>query len=522
MLKKGGIFLCLSLCSVLAFAQDNTAEMFRTDNPNLINLGEVKTYSGAPVVYIQGVQPPEKANNAMEALQLKFFGTKNISDVTKDTLQLTETAPETSSENQIQNLTFETPFHKAVQAAFVHHISSFIAIVHVVNQNKIVVNENITVVNTDQDLFWVREIPLVPGANASITRYIQNGQPLAVNTSPQTDALTLTAPIPLDVGSNQIALTYQIENPLQKEGLDLDLTGTSLGWPIAQFKAVFFFPLPQTLQAGKLVFGTNQLDIPNIYTQQTDAEAKSAAFQINRIVPPNASIHAQLQLDSAKLPNEQGQSVSSTALWSGLILLIVYWIAFVLWDKYFPKKTRLAQIKQPQNPMLFSTQTGIKLTDNVWNELADFYTGINQSTEDLKKQQSKWKHHYLFEKFKANTQNFFLLTFELMIGTILLLAGIWGTIFYIAQQITLSAILSSLLLALLAWVLLYIFILKPTQQAFWHKRLTMLFSDAVLSGLTVQQIDQIYPLFILTQQGEKWREKLVQINPKSAQNAHLL
>ena len=80
---KGGVFLTILLNIGLALAQDVTADMFRTDNPNLMNLNEPKEYTGAPLVYIEGVKAPEKANNDMEALQLKLFGTKDIQAATK-------------------------------------------------------------------------------------------------------------------------------------------------------------------------------------------------------------------------------------------------------------------------------------------------------------------------------------------------------------------------------------------------------------------------------------------------------
>ena len=107
MFKKGGVFLSILLCATMVFAQDKTAEMFRTDNPNLMNLNEAKEYTGSPLVYIQGVKAPETASNDMEELQLKLFGTKDVRSATKDTLTLSDAAIKVP-ENQEQNLTFQT------------------------------------------------------------------------------------------------------------------------------------------------------------------------------------------------------------------------------------------------------------------------------------------------------------------------------------------------------------------------------------------------------------------------------
>ena len=520
MLKKGGILLSLLLCTTLALAQDKTADLFRHDNPNLMNLGEAKEYTGEPLVYIEGVQAPEVAHNDMEALQLKLFGTKNVQEVTKDSLELSkESMP--APTNQIQNYSFQNPFRQKEQAAFIHHIPNFATIIHVQERNKLVVNEYITVMNTDKDLIWTRKIPLPSTATATITDYIQNGKHFAVNMAPKTDLLTFESPQPLELGPNQITLTYQIENPLTNNQLDLDITGTDLAWPIAQFQTLVLLPAPKTLQASKLTFGTNQLEIPDIYTQRTDNNA-NIYFQINRIVPPNASIQARLQLDLNQLPNGRTTSSSTLIMGGGLILLILYWLSFAWWNKHFTKQIPLSKMRRPKNPNLFAVQTGFPLTDDSWRKLCAFEAQNQKEAATLLKRYAGWQKHPVAEKTKATIQNFFLLTLEVIIGTTLLLIGMMIALYYLDQSAANWILWAYLGLSFGALLLLYFLALKSAQKTMWQKRLAQLSSEVVLAGLTTQQIRQIYPLFILSQQQDEWRQKLVRTNPKAVQNAHLL
>ena len=121
MLKKGGIFLCLLLCTTLAFAEDNIDKLFHHDNPNLINLNEAKEYDNEPLVYIEGVKAPEKANNDIEELQLKLFGTKNVKEATKNTLELSPSQLPAAPENQVRDFVFQSPFNQTIRSAFIPH-----------------------------------------------------------------------------------------------------------------------------------------------------------------------------------------------------------------------------------------------------------------------------------------------------------------------------------------------------------------------------------------------------------------
>ena len=520
MFKKGGIFLGVLLCMTSALAQDKIAEMFRHDNPNLMNLNEPKEYTGEALVHIEGVKAPEKANNEMEALQLEVFGTKDIQKVTKNTLELSSDLPQ-APVNQLETFTFQNPFHQPIEAVFVHHIPSFMVVVQVLDQNTIRVSENVTVMNTDKDLVWSRQIPLPVAARATITEYSQNDQHFNVKLPAQKGALSFTAPQPMLLGPNQISLTYQIEKPFDGNQLNLEITGLDLAWPIEQFKTLFLFPTAQTLQEGKLTFGANRLEIPNIYRQQTDANSPSTYFHIQRVVPPKASIQANLKLDLSQIPEAQTISWKTIILYLGVFLVLLYWLAFAWWTKHFAKKLAVSKIRRPKNILLFSTQTGRSVTEDAWQELLDFSSVVNEPVSAIISQHERWKKHPHWEELKAGLKNFILSTTEVIIGTALLVAGIIGAIFYSEQNVSMPLVWGLSSSAFVGCVLLYFIVLKKIQQDIWQRRLAQLSVNSVLAGLTLQQIKQIYPLFVLVGQNDSWRKKLNQVNPVSIHKAHL-
>lgn len=520
MFKKGGVLLALLLCTLPVLAQDKLEELFRPDNPNLINLNEPAEFKGQPLVYIEGVKAPEKATNDMEELQLKMFGTKKVLDATRDDLAFSDTSPSEPS-NQIQNYTFQTPFHQTIQAAFIHHISRFMVIAQILDQNQIVVREYITVMNTDENLVWTRQIPLAEMTQAVITNYVQNDQVYKINETPQTGTLTFSAPQPLALGPNQISLTYYLNNPNPSSKLDLEITGAQLAWPIEKFQMMLLFPNNQVLQESKLTFGSNRMDIPEIYTQQADVHS-NLYMQIHRIVPPNASIQANLVLDMTKLPEATTSDTNNELLFLGVTLLILYWAAYAGWTKYFAKPQHPANIKCPKNLILFIIQMSKLPTEKIWHDLFAFHQDNQISADKIKKQYQHWLQHPDKEEKKAKIQNICLLSYEVILGTILLLTGIIGISFYLDQPFTRPIIWSLAVISILVCILLYLFILKPSQKRKWYKQLSLLSNPSVISGLSTQQICQIYPLFVLAGQGEQWRVLLNQINPKAAQQVHLM
>lgn len=518
MFKKGGFFLGVLLCTTIVFAQDQTAELFRHDNPNLINLNEPAEYRGQPLVYIEGVKAPEKANNDFEELQLKLFGTKDVKSVTKNTLELSKNLPDEPT-NQIENFTFQTPFHQTVQAAFIRHIPAFISIIQVLDQKNIIISEHITLMNTEEDKFWTRNLPLSHNTSAQLLGYIQNGQTYSIPEELQEDTLSFKASEPLQMGPNQLIFKYRIQNAIQQNFLDMDLTGTDIGWPIAQFKALVLFSTPQHFLENKLVFGTNKLDIPDIYTQTIDSESNTS-FMINRIVPPNASIQLHIQLNQNDLPLSTSTNIYLIPL-LGSLLLLLYWILFGWYEKYRAHKHNISKIKLPRSILLLAYQMDQILNEKKWQKIFEFSTKNKLDIDTLQKQKEQSEKYPQKTKITTALTTFISEMIEPIIGTSIFVISILFGLYFMENFYSNFVLILLILFSLIGLLFLYILVLKNIKKIYWQKKLIQLFQPKSLSGLTLQQVKQIYPMIILANKQEEWHVQLMQINPKLAQEIHL-
>ncbi len=517
MLKKGGVFLSILFCATLVMAQDKTAEMFRIDNPNLMNLNESKEYTGEPLVYIQGVKAPEQATNDIEELQLKLFGTKNVREATKDTLTLSETSSNII-ENTVQNLVFKSPFNQEIQSGFIPHIANFMTMIHILNRNQLTVSENVVLVNTKENEHWTRAIALPQNATAIITNYFQNGKWYPVISTAQENTLHFTSPEPLQLGPNHIVFKYNIENPFYNNQFNFQFVNATSTWPIEKFDALISFPTPVTIEDSKLLFGTNKMEIPQIYTQQSDKDA-NVAISINRIIPPKAAIQLQMDFPTSVLPAKENLHTATFMSWILVMILGLYWLIFGWWEKQRLHRSPLPKIKYPHTISALAYQMGTSLTENKWQQLIDF--GKQNSwplAKLLNEQNSMTKHSTLF---KTKIVTFFSLMLEPMIGTMILI--LLGLISFslIEKSISSKVIIMLITYGILGLILLYLTALKPTRKMYWQKKLQQLSLPTILTGLTSTQVRQIYPLFILTQKNEDWRKELIKTNPKVAQETHL-
>ena len=519
MLKKGGVVLGLLLCIMPAFAQDKTAELFRIDNPNLMNLGETKTYTGAPLVYIEGIKAPEVAHNDMEALQLKLFGTKNVREATKDTQELSDvTIPPTANQDQL--LVFQNPFNQTIRSAFIPHVANFMTLIQILNQNQLMVSEHVVLVNTKENENWKRVILLPPQANAQITGYLQNDQNYPVSSAPHINALTFTSPVPLQQGVNHLVFKYKIENPFFHNLFRLQLVDQSSLWPIESFKTFVSFPTPLAINESKLLFGKNKLDIPDIYTQQSDAQA-NVTIAINRIIPPEASIELQMQFDVSSLPAKE-KLHTGNFIWGMLaVLLTCYWLVFGWWERCRLHRPILPKIKYPKTLAVLAYQMGTQLNPLKWQQLIDFGRKNVWPLAKLLKEQDASKNAPKRTNFKVKLATFVSLMHESVLGTIILFTLTLVALSLAQEQINYYILMGMILFCVIGLCLLYTTTMKPLRKTYWQKKLNQLAQPTILTGLTMMQVRQIYPLFILVQKNEEWRKKLIKTNPKVAQETHL-
>ena len=522
MLKKGGIFLGILLSLTAVFAQDKTEELFRhNNNPHLLNLGEAKAAKkGETLVYIEGVRAPETAHNDIEALQLELFGTKNIKEATKNTLELSKDtlAP---PPNQIHDFVMQTPFHGFIQTGFIRHIPSFVITVQILNQKQLLISEDVSVMNTDKNEYWTREIPLPEGSTAQLISYTQNGKVESLESiKPIQNTLSFKASQPLLSGPNQLNLTYQLDNPFNGDKLNLDLTGLDFTWPIEKFSTLVMYPTPLEFKENRLLFGANQLDISNIYTKKVDPS--NTAFSIQRIIPPHGSIHVSMQFDPNQLPLPEPKQLLSRTFILGLVLLILYLVFFAYSERRQAHHLKPKKLKGIPNILTLAKQMEANLTTKTWALLSTFCEHNAWAVSEMAAMQDIWTKDTRKDRIKLSIRNFFALTLEPIIGVMILIVGI--ELIEILIEQTFSPVLCALLIigSLLGISLLYLVVLKPARKHYWEKSLIHFAQPQILIGLTKQQVCQIYPLFILSHKHEEWQQALIHTNPKLAKTVHLM
>ncbi len=516
MFKRGSLFLAILLCAAVTLAQDKTADMFKTNNPNLMNLNEPKEYNGGSLVYIEGVKAPEVANNDMDALKLKLFGTKNVREATKDTLKFENTT--SVPQNQIHSFTFQTPLHQTVQAGFIRHIPDFLSVIHIIDQEQLTVTENITLMNTEEEVFFERTMPMTATAEAELVSFIQNGQQLPVNNQARSNQLNFKSTIPLQLGPNQLTLTYNIFNPFQGNTLFLPLTGLDIGWAIERFKTRVLFPNTVSVSESKLVYGANNLEIEDIYRQTTDGQ--NLSFVIDRIVPPNGSVQLDLTLDKSALPLPENAHITLWILVLSFGLYLLYWLGFGWWENRTLKGNRLPKIKYPTDILVLATQMQAQFNTKKWQELIEFGKKNNWPTDKLVHQQKQSTTKESLRK--TELKSFWNIASETVWGTALLLAGTFITLLNVEEKFPCLGFAILTAGAFLGVLGLYHFALKKGRHLFWQKKLRQLLTLTVLAGLTQNQVRQIYPLFILTGNATQFKEALMKQNPKMAKQTHLI
>ncbi len=512
---KKVLFLALILCTTAVYAQDRIAEMFRPDNPNLMNLNEPKKYEGEPLVYIEGVKAPEQATNDLEELQLAVFGTKDIQSKTRNSL----TFPPIKRKNTLKpNITIQTPFHQTVQAGLMRHIPDFFVTVNVLNDSQITVTEQASIVSVIEGETWSRNIPLLDGVDFQITSYAQNGEEIPVEMGKEGN-LFFRSSIPLKLGLNHVLLKYTLSNAIQNNILKLDITGSDFNWPIERADMMVYFPSQVQFIQNKLLFGTNEMEVPQTYDVQTD-DRGNTLYHFTRILPPLASIRIYMELKDAMLPPESfwvkfWNNTNLLLMTSISVILVLYWILYAVWTKRQARKDKMPKIKNSTNWLTVAYQMKVALTTDILAALKAFLQQHNMPVkipQRLLKEQNKKIAFPLMTKIK----NVIHWVGELFIGSLLLL-GIYVFISqYLEISINLYFICFWIIAMLVVLALFYHGLFRPYAQHRWQKCVQKFSTDEAIIGLTKTQAKLVYPLMILTNTANQWLSRFQRLNPKEA------
>jgi len=516
MLKKV-LFLALVLCIRPIFAQDLTAEMFQSDNPNLMNLGEAKEYNGSPLVYIDGVKAPEQATNSLEELQLEFFGTKDIQSKTHNSLNF---QPIKREQGLKPNITIETPFHQTVTAGLMRHIPDFLTIIQVLNNSQIIVTEQVSIISVRENEIWTRDIPLPNGVDFQVTSYIQNGQTVPVKLT-EKGKLAFQSPVPLNLGLNHILLEYTISDVIQNKVLKLDLTGTQLDWPIERMNAMILFPNKVQFIQNKLLFGTNEMEVPQAYTTQLD-ERGNTFYHFSKIIPPLASIRIYVELENALLASDDfgtkfWRNTSLLLMTAMSVIMLLYWFLYALWTRRQLHQYKIPRLTKSTNWLFVAHQLRLKLTVNILNKLEIFLIQHNLPVKIPRRLfKSKKKNQYLSYPLMIRIKSLLRWVGELAIGSLLLIGLYVALARYLEVGVNPYFVAAWLIATILVLTFFYHYYFQSYAKLLWQKCIQKFSTKEAMIGLTRFQAKLVYPLMILIGSESQWLSEFESLNPKEA------
>ena len=147
-------FLILGLFISTAVLATDYTKLMQNNSPYLINLGENVPVDGSPLIYIEG----KRAMNRIKAPRLELDNKMTLSVPIQQEL----------------NFSFQTPFHRPVQAGMIDHVSDLVTIVQPINPETVMITEDLIQLNTKENKKFARTITLQENADFELILFTQN------------------------------------------------------------------------------------------------------------------------------------------------------------------------------------------------------------------------------------------------------------------------------------------------------------------------------------------------------------
>lgn len=451
-------------------------------------------YDGQPVMYIEGQEDVDKAA-AFEPVPFTFGGEIDI----------------------------KTPFGQKTTAAFVPQTTDFNTIVKILGNGDVVVEERLQLMNTDKKTIFNRTWPQIPGASFTLTNAQKDGKPVNLTFKQEQGTWAIEDKTPLSTGVHNYAITYLLKNALAHaqdiENLKLSLTG--MGWPlpVERFSGVVLFPSKTTLTKQELLFGKNELVIPEAAVIQADRQG-NMLYKLNRPLPALAEVTLDVgfqanALIKPSITDTIFEQMNHTLFWLCLLSLVIYAAATLAYLKY--KKTK-AVLKELSGYNLVSLHfIATHKTDTAFlKQLAAFYTyqkkrhtGLNTLIK-IKKHLPKIGNGILKIYIWTNILRKYLLTMGVMIAIVTIQAANLG--------LTLSNLSVGILMGAAAALIIIIYIKgeKPyiVREIWAFERLTD--NKNIGFGLSVTSLQalfiQFYPYTLAMGHEKDWINSLKPYN----------
>lgn len=513
-MKLGQIIIYVLLAimsSNIVLAQVMTPNvLFNPNNPKIVGKTTNITYQGTPAVLIEPSQkkiPP--THNPAESIPPPQLTPKNI------------------------NIPIRTPFGHDRTAAFVDHSTDFSFLIQILDNKKIQIEEQIQFVSTKEGRIFSRTFPKkithpdgdTVSRETKITKALINNVPISLTQNETAELLTVTYEKPLPIGIHRFILSYVVETKTKQNqsisDILIDLTGTE--WPLAieRFSALVLFPQKTTIYQKELLFGINNVSIPDNVLVQVD-DTGSILYQLTRPLPAFADVRLHILTDSKSLPQAK---LSFKDLSSAYVICVIFSIVLLLYTfasifvcKHKKWQKPLTKAKSI-SPFLWKIGAGYSLPEQDIIEIKHILNQLNKKSWFIKCAEKAFQHvlskHIFLILLKGAA--FIRFNIEYIIGILLL---IWATKWIAEyQDISLSNHLIAYfgLIGFLSVSLIHYFGTRIELNRFKTVLQETLLNTPLGLNLSVKAIPTYYILSLCLGFGHEWRDRLIQNNPNYIQ-----
>ena len=335
MKKILSILICLLAFGV--HAQGNPQELFDVTDKSIFGTSTEQTFTGKPVVLIEKKEVTQPEINKAEQLPPP--------DLSKNTLYIP----------------IKTLFGHERTAAFLDHTTDFLAIVQVLDNDRVRVTEQIQFITTKDGEKFKRFFPNNTPQKQEFLSLKRDNSYVPFLTDPKQNGTEITYDKPLPKGVHRMTLEYLVSDSFKTDKslaeIILPITGSAWQQIIERMTIVVMMPKKSRFYEKELLFGTNNQKIPE-NTQISEDEKGVLTFQITHPLPAYADVRMHLILDAQNLPVAPKDSNLSLKIIGVFTLILLGYTALSILVARFKKWKKPLMESKKINPILWAAEIG--------------------------------------------------------------------------------------------------------------------------------------------------------------------
>ena len=296
-MKRFFLLILLLFC----FSESVSAQK-RIDEGNLLDIARRSSvtgavYNGTPFVYIAptGASGAEPLSGWMDEEKKRLFGTTQItkSELLPNGNVRIESQP-VSDTPVLKEIAYKTPFGAEEKDIYVPHITDFIVQVQVLSPDSLLIDEDISFIDTENKIFQ-RTILLTKSAEKADFQLLKatlDGKPFTPTITSAENEITIASHSFLPAGFHNVSLKYVLKDGItvqpDKGFIHYNITGVRWDMPIARLSAHIEFLNKTTVWEKDMLFGTNYVSVLNAAKTYSDKKGNTA-FVLNNPLPAFAN-----------------------------------------------------------------------------------------------------------------------------------------------------------------------------------------------------------------------------------------